>query len=64
LLQFLTRHAGQLYFREPNGILLEIATDGQGFASDETMDMLGEVLSLPPFLEERRQQIEPDLTPL
>ena len=47
-----------LYFREPNGILFEIATDGPGFATDEPMDTLGETLSLPPFLEGRRQQIE------
>jgi hypothetical protein len=42
-----------LYFREPNGILFEIATDGPGFATDEPMDTLGETLSLPPFLEGR-----------
>ncbi|MXQ14589.1 ring-cleaving dioxygenase [Microvirga makkahensis] len=53
-----------LYFREPNGILFEIATDGPGFAADEPMDTLGETLSLPPFLEGRRQQIEADLAPL
>ncbi len=40
-----------LYFREPNGILFEIATDGPGFATDEPMDTLGEKLALPPFLE-------------
>jgi glyoxalase family protein len=50
-----------LYFREPNGILFEIATDGPGFATDEPMDTLGETLSLPPFLEARRQQIEAGL---
>jgi glyoxalase family protein len=53
-----------LYFREPNGILFEIATDGPGFATDEPIDTLGETLSLPPFLEGRRQRIEADLTPL
>jgi glyoxalase family protein len=53
-----------LYFREPNGILFEIATDGPGFATDEPMDTLGETLSLPPFLEGRRRQIEAGLTPL
>jgi glyoxalase family protein len=53
-----------LYFREPNGILFEIATDGPGFATDESMDTLGETLSLPPFLEGRRQQIEAGLLPL
>ena len=53
-----------LYFREPNGILFEIATDGPGFATDESMETLGEILSLPPFLEGRRQQIEAGLKPL
>jgi Glyoxalase/Bleomycin resistance protein/Dioxygenase superfamily len=50
-----------LYFREPNGILFEIATAGPGFATDESMDTLGEMLSLPPFLEGRRQQVEAGL---
>ena len=40
-----------LYFREPNGILFEIATDGPGFATDEPLEKLGEKLALPPFLE-------------
>jgi glyoxalase family protein len=53
-----------LYFREPNGILFEIATDGPGFATDEALDALGEKLSLPPFLEGRRKQIEANLKPL
>jgi glyoxalase family protein len=53
-----------LYFREPGGILFEIATDGPGFAADEPMDTLGEHLALPPFLEPRRQQIEAGLKPL
>jgi glyoxalase family protein len=53
-----------LYFREPNGILFEIATDGPGFASDESMESLGEKLALPPFLEPRRQSIERGLKPL
>ncbi|MCJ8144563.1 ring-cleaving dioxygenase [Ancylobacter sp. A5.8] len=53
-----------LYFREPNGILFEIATDGPGFAQDEPLETLGESLSLPPFLEARRAQIEAGLTPL
>jgi glyoxalase family protein len=47
-----------LYFREPNGILFEIATDGPGFATDEPMATLGEKLALPPFLEPRRAEIE------
>jgi glyoxalase family protein len=53
-----------LYFREPNGILFEIATDGPGFATDEPMDSLGEKLALPPFLEGRRAAIEAGLKPL
>jgi glyoxalase family protein len=53
-----------LYFREPNGILFEIATDGPGFHADEPMDKLGETLSLPPFLEGRRAQIEAGLKKL
>jgi glyoxalase family protein len=53
-----------LYFREPNGILFEIATDGPGFAADEPMETLGEKLALPPFLEPRRAAIEAGLKPL
>jgi len=53
-----------LYFREPNGILFEIATDGPGFATDEPLATLGEKLALPPFLEPRRTQIEAGLKPL
>lgn len=53
-----------LYFRDPNGILFEIATDEPGFATDEPMDKLGETLSLPPFLESRRREIEAGLKPL
>jgi glyoxalase family protein len=53
-----------LYFREPNGILFEIATDVPGFAADEPMETLGESLALPPFLEGRRASIEANLKPL
>lgn len=53
-----------LYFREPNGILFEIATDEPGFTADEPLETLGEKLSLPPFLEPRRAQIEAGLRPL
>ena len=53
-----------LYFREPNGILFEIATDGPGFATDEPLEALGEKLALPPFLEKRRAEIEAGLKPL
>jgi glyoxalase family protein len=53
-----------LYFREPNGILFEIATDGPGFASDEPLQSMGEKLALPPFLEPRRAAIEAGLKPI
>ncbi|HEY7386104.1 MAG TPA: ring-cleaving dioxygenase [Beijerinckiaceae bacterium] len=53
-----------LYFREPNGILFEIASDGPGFAADEPLEHLGETLALPPFLEPKRRQIEAGLKPL
>lgn len=53
-----------LYFREPNGILFEIATDTPGFAVDEHPDHLGEKLILPPFLESQRALIEAGLKPL
>jgi glyoxalase family protein len=53
-----------LYFREPSGILFELATDGPGFAADESPEHLGETLALPPFLESNRKQIEAALKPL
>ncbi len=53
-----------LYFREPGGVLFELATDGPGFASDEDQATLGERLALPPFLEGRRAEIEAGLKPL
>lgn len=53
-----------LYFRESNGIVFEIATDGPGFTIDGDVQTLGEQLDLPPFLEERRQEIEAKLIPL
>jgi glyoxalase family protein len=53
-----------LYFREPNGILFEIATDGPGFTADEPLESLGERLALPPFLEGRRSEIEAGLKPI
>lgn len=53
-----------LYFREPNGILFEIATDGPGFDADEPMKSLGTTLALPPFPESRRAEIEAGLKPL
>lgn len=53
-----------IYYREPQGVLIELATDGPGFAVDEHPDHLGETLVLAPFLEPRRTQIEAGLTPL
>ncbi|KAB2338955.1 ring-cleaving dioxygenase [Cytobacillus depressus] len=53
-----------LYFRDSNGILFEIATDGPGFTADTTVEALGTKLDLPPFLEERRTEIEAHLKPL
>lgn len=53
-----------VYFREPGGVLFEIATDGPGFTMDEPLDSLGLALKLPPWLEDRRFEIEallPDL---
>lgn len=53
-----------LYFREPNGILFELATDGPGFEGDEPFETLGERLSLPPYFENQRAVIESKLQPL
>ena len=53
-----------VYFREPGGILFEIATDQPGFAVDEALDSLGHDLKLPSFLEARRKEIEAVLPPL
>ncbi|GIN74929.1 glyoxalase [Bacillus sp. J14TS2] len=53
-----------LYFRESNGILFEIATDGPGFTIDGKIETLGDQLDLPPFLEEQRDEIESKLQPL
>lgn len=53
-----------LYFRETNGILFELATDGPGFEGDESFEQLGETLALPPYFEDRRAEIEAKLKPL
>ena len=53
-----------IYVRDRSGILFEIATDGPGFSADEPLESMGEALSLPPFLEHRRHEIERGLTPL
>ena len=66
------RHSGpvdrfwfrSIYFREPNGILFEIATDGPGFAVDEDPATLGEKVVLPPFLEPQRARILANLKPI
>lgn len=47
-----------IYFREPGGVLFEIATDPPGFSVDEPTESLGEALKLPPWLESRREIIE------
>jgi glyoxalase family protein len=53
-----------LYFREPNGVLFEIATDGPGFTVDEDPATLGETVVLPPFLEPQRERIVANLKPI
>ena len=53
-----------IYFREPGGVLFEIATDPPGFAIDETPGALGTALKLPPWLEPQRAEIERRLPPL
>jgi glyoxalase family protein len=53
-----------IYFREPSGVLFEIATLGPGFSVDEDAEHLGETLVLPPAFEHLRAQLEPILTPL
>jgi glyoxalase family protein len=53
-----------VYFREPSGVLFEIATIGPGFTADEPLERLGERLSLPPDYEQLRERLEQVLTPL
>jgi glyoxalase family protein len=53
-----------VYFREPSGVLFEIATLGPGFTVDEPLEHLGEKLSLPPDYEHLRDQVEPNLRPI
>jgi glyoxalase family protein len=53
-----------VYFTEPGGVLFELATDGPGFAVDESAAHLGERLVLPPWLEPQRERIEAALPPL
>ena len=53
-----------VYFRMPDGVLIEIATDGPGFLVDEPAGSLGQALSLPPWLEPERETLERELTPI
>ena len=53
-----------IYFREPSGVLFEIADDAPGFTVDAPLEQLGSKIILPPFLESRRAEIEARLTPL
>jgi glyoxalase family protein len=53
-----------IYFREPGGVLFEIATDPPGFTRDEPLETLGSALKLPPWLEPERQRIEAVLPPI
>ena len=53
-----------VYFREPGGVLFELATDGPGFTADEDLDSLGTSLVLPPWMEKDRAEIEAGLPPL
>jgi len=53
-----------IYFREPSGVLFEIATLGPGFSVDEPVEHLGEKLSLPPDYEHLRDEVEPKLRPI
>jgi glyoxalase family protein len=53
-----------VYFRMPDGILIEIATDEPGFLVDEPSESLGQGLSLPPWLEPERETLERELTPI
>jgi glyoxalase family protein len=53
-----------IYFREPSGVLFEVATMGPGFTVDEPLEHLGEKLSLPPDFEHMRAEVEPNLRPV
>lgn len=58
------RYFRSIYFREPGGVLFELATDGPGMDRDESVEELGSSLRLPPWLEERRAEIEAALPPV
>ena len=53
-----------IYFREPGGVLFELATDNPGFAFDESLETLGEALRVPEWLEPQRALIEARLAPI
>jgi glyoxalase family protein len=53
-----------IYFREPGGVLFELATDNPGFATDESVEELGSGLRLPPWFESARDRIEKSLPAL
>ena len=53
-----------IYFREPGGVLFEIATDGPGFTVDESAESLGSTLSLPPWFNVRRDRLDVTLPPI
>jgi glyoxalase family protein len=53
-----------IYFHDPDGLIIEIATDTPGFTTDETESELGRTLQLPSWLEPRRDEIERNLTPI
>jgi glyoxalase family protein len=53
-----------IYYREPGGVLFEIATDGPGFTADETAEALGSSLSLPPWFQVRREKLDETLPPI
>ncbi len=62
--QYERNYFQSIYFREPGGVIFEIATDTPGFAIDEPIDKLGTSLALPPWLEPRRAEIQAALPPL
>ncbi len=53
-----------IYFRMPDGVLIEIATDAPGFMVDEPAESLGQALALPPWLEPERETLERELAPI
>lgn len=65
IMKFMDRYYFEsLYFKEENGIVFELATDGPGFTADASIEDLGKKLDLPPFLEPKRAEIEAKLGPL